>query len=258
MEMFKMLVLLVIALCLSLSASLAMAAPDLLSNWAKTPTTLTFYGQSTFVLTHGETRLIIDPWLTGNPWKVANADDIDVQYILVSHAHGDHIGDAASIAKRTGAKLISTSEITRMLGGQGVTNVHPMSIGGKWNFEFGWVKVTNAVHGSGVAGGQAAGFVINFFGQVIYFAGDTALFSDMAYIGKANLDYALLPIGDNYTMGPEDATEAVGLLKPKKVIPIHYNTNPLIKQNPQDYKKMVQSRYNIPVLIMNPGTSITL
>ena len=256
--MFKKLVLLVIALCLSLGASLALAAPDSLSNWAKTPTTLTFYGQSTFVLTHGETRLIIDPWLTGNPWKVANADDIDVQYILVSHAHGDHIGDAAGIAKRTGAKLISTSEITRMLASQGVTNVHPMSIGGKWNFEFGWVKVTNAIHGSGVAGGQAAGFIINFFGKVIYFAGDTALFGDMAYIGKANLDYALLPIGDNYTMVPEDATEAVGLLKPKKVIPIHYNTNPLIKQNPQDYKKMVETRYNIPVLIMNPGASITL
>ena len=256
--MLKRMVLLVIVLCLTLGVSLAQAAPDPLFNWAKTPTTLTFYGQSTFVLAHGETRLIIDPWLTGNPWKVAKAEDIHVQYILVSHAHGDHIGDTAGIAKRTGAKVISTSEITRMLAGQGVTNVHPMSIGGKWNFEFGWVKVTNAIHGSGVAGGQAAGFIINFYGKVIYFAGDTALFGDMAYIGKANLDFALLPIGDNYTMGPEDATEAVGLLRPKKVIPIHYNTNPLTKQNPQDFKKMVESRYSIPVLIMNPGASITL
>ena len=256
--MVKRMVLLGIVLCMTLAASLAMAAPDPLFNWAQTPTTLTFYGQSTFVLAHGETRLIVDPWLTGNPWKVVAADDIDVQYILVSHAHGDHIGDAAGIAKRTGGKVISTSEITRMLGSQGVTNVHPMSIGGKWNFEFGWVKVTNAIHGSGVAGGQAAGFIINFFGKVVYFAGDTALFGDMSYIGKANLDYALLPIGDNYTMGPEDAAAAVGLLKPKKVIPIHYNTNPLIKQNPQDFKKMVETRYNVPVLIMNPGTSITL
>ena len=256
--MFIRMVLLGIVVCMTLGASLAMAAPDPLFNWAKTPTTLTFYGQSTFVLAHGETRIVIDPWFTENPWKTATADDIDVQYILVSHAHGDHIGDAAGIAKRTGAKVISTSEITRMLGSQGVTNLHPMSIGGKWNFEFGWVKVTNAIHGSGVAGGQAAGFIVNFYGKVIYFAGDTALFGDMAYIGKANLDYALLPIGDNYTMGPEDATEAVGLLKPKKVIPIHYNTNPLIKQNPQDYKKMVETRYNIPVVIMNPGASITL
>lgn len=256
--MLKRLVLCGIVLCLSLGAALAMAAPDPLFNWAKTPTTLTFYGQSTFLLTHGETRIIIDPWFTGNPWKKASADDIDAQYILVSHAHGDHIADAAAIAKRTGAKLISTAEITRMLAGQGVANVHPMSIGGKFNFEFGWVKVTNAIHGSGVAGGQAAGFIINFYGKVIYFAGDTALFGDMAFIGKSNLDYALLPIGDNYTMGPEDASEAVGLLRPKKVIPIHYNTNPLIKQNPQDFKKVVETRYNIPVLIMEPGTTITL
>lgn len=256
--MLKRLVLCGIILCLTVGVSQAMAAPDPLFNWAKTPTTLTFYGQSTFVLTHGETRIVIDPWFTGNPWKTATAEDIDAQYILVSHAHGDHIGDAAGIAKRTGAKLISTAEITRMLAGQGVTNVHPMSIGGKFNFEFGWVKVTNAVHGSGVAGGQAAGFIINFYGKVIYFAGDTALFGDMAYIGKANLDYALLPIGDNCTMGPEDASEAVGLLRPKKVIPIHYNTNPLIKQNPQDFKKMVETRYNIPVLIMDPGTTISL
>jgi len=115
--MFKRIVLLGIVLCMTLAASLAMAAPDPLFNWTKTPITLTFYGQSTFVFAHGETRLIIDPWLTGNPWKVAGADDIDAQYILVSHAHGDHIGDAAGIAKRTGAKVISTSEITRMLAG---------------------------------------------------------------------------------------------------------------------------------------------
>ena len=128
--MFIRMVLLGIVVCMTLGASLAMAAPDPLFNWAKTPTTLTFYGQSTFVLAHGETRIVIDPWFTGNPWKTATADDIDVQYIRVSHAHGDHIGDAAGIAKRTGAKVISTSEITRMLGSQGVTNLHPMSIGG--------------------------------------------------------------------------------------------------------------------------------
>ena len=218
----------------------------------------TYYGHSCFLLDDGKYKVLADPFLTGNPLAAIEAGQVECDYILVSHAHGDHIGDTAGIAKRTGAKVISTSEITRMLAGQGVTNVHPMSIGGKWNFEFGWVKVTNAIHGSGVAGGQAAGFIINFYGKVIYFAGDTALFGDMAYIGKANLDFALLPIGDNYTMGPEDATEAVGLLRPKKVIPIHYNTNPLTKQNPQDFKKMVESRYSIPVLIVNPGTSITL
>ena len=256
--MARKLIMCAIVACLTLGASLSFAAPGPLFQWAQTPTTLTFYGQSTIVLAHGDTKIIIDPWWTGNPWKVATADEIDVKYILVSHAHGDHVGDAVSIAKRTGAKVISTSEITRMLAGQGLTNFHPMSIGGKRDFEFGSVKVTNAIHGSGVAGGQAAGFIVNFFGKVIYFAGDTALFGDMAYIGKANLDYALLPIGDNYTMGPEDATEAVGLLRPKKVIPIHFNTNPLIKQDPQKFKKMVESRFGTPVLIMNPGTTITL
>ena len=256
--MFRKIVMLGIIVCLAFGASIAAAAPDTLFDWAKTPTTLTFYGQSAFVLTHGDTKIIIDPWLTGSPWKTAKAEDIEVQYILVSHAHMDHLGDTAAIAKRTGAKVVSTSEITRMLGEQGVTNSQPMSIGGKREFEFGSVKLTNAVHGSGVAGGQAAGFIINFFGKVIYFAGDTALFGDMAYIGKANLDYALLPIGDNYTMGLEDATEAVGLLHPKNVIPMHYNSNPYIKQNPEDFKKMVQTRYGIPVLIMNPGTTITL
>lgn len=256
--MLKKLAMAGIIICLTLGTSLAAAAPDSLFSWSQTPTTLTFYGQSTFVLTHGETKIIIDPWLSGSPWKAATADEIDAQYILISHAHGDHIGDAAAIAKRTGAKVVSTSEITRMLGEQGVGNLQPMSIGGKRNFEFGSVKLTNAVHGSGVPGGQAAGFIITFFGKVIYFAGDTALFGDMTYIGKANLDYALLPIGDNYTMGPEDASEAVGLLHPKKVIPMHYNSNPFIKQNPDEFKKMVESRYGIPVLIMNPGATITL
>ena len=246
------------ALCLLLVPALAGAAPADAFTWAQTPSTLTFYGQSTFVLSHEDVKIIIDPYLTNNPWKTAKAEDIDVQYILVSHAHGDHIGDAVPIAKRTGAKVISTAEITRMLSGEGVTNLRPMSIGGKADFEFGWVKVTNAVHGSGVAGGQAAGFIINFYGETLYFAGDTALFGDMAYIGKAGLDYALLPIGDNYTMGPEDATEAVGLLKPKKVIPMHYNGNPFTQQDPAMFQKMVESRYNIPVVIMSPGATITL
>lgn len=256
--MLKKLLIGVILTCLMLMTSIVFAAPESGFNWPRTPTTLTFYGQSTFVLSHADMKIIMDPYLTGNPWKVAKAEDIDVQYILISHAHGDHIGDAASIAKRTGAKVISTSEITRMLGSDGVTHVQPMSIGGKREFEFGWVKVTNAIHGSGVAGGQAAGFIINFYGKILYFAGDTALFGDMSYIGKAGLDYALLPIGDNYTMGPEDATEAVGLLKPKKVIPMHYNSNPYIKQDPQNFQRMVEARYGIPVLIMSPGATITL
>jgi L-ascorbate metabolism protein UlaG (beta-lactamase superfamily) len=168
------------------------------------------------------------------------------------------MADAAPIAKRTGAKVISTSEITRMLAGMGVTDVAPMSIGGKRAFEFGSVKVTLAVHGSGVAGGQAAGFIVDFYGTKIYFAGDTGLFGDMAFIAKENVDYAILPIGDNFTMGPEDATEAVGLIKPKKVIPMHFNSNPLIKKDPAEFKSMAEKKFGIPVIIMAPGARIIL
>ena len=207
-------------ICLLLTSSIATATPAKVTTLTQDQTTLTFYGQSAFMLSHGDTRLIIDPWLTGNPWKAITANEIDCQYILVSHAHADHLGDTAAIAKRTGAKVVTTSEIARMLKEQGC-DVAPMSIGGKRNFDFGYVKVTMAIHGSGISGGQAAGFIINFFGKTIYFAGDTALFGDMALIGKTSLDYALLPIGDNYTMGIDDAVEAIGLLHPKTVIPMH-------------------------------------
>jgi len=243
--------------CLLLTSSIAAAEPTKAINLTEEPTTLTFYGQSAFLLSHGDTRLIIDPWLTGNPWKAITADEINCQYILVSHAHADHLGDTVAIAKRTGATVVTTAEIARMLKEQGC-DVAPMSIGGKRNFDFGYVKVTLAIHGSGIAGGQAAGFIVNFFGKTIYFAGDTALFSDMSLIGKTSLDYALLPIGDNYTMGIDDAVEAVGLLHPQKVIPMHYNSNPLIKQSPEEFKNKVQEKYKVPTIIMLPGEKINL
>lgn len=240
-----------------LTASVASAA-EATKNWSENQTSLTFYGQSTFMLSRGDMNILFDPWFTGSPWKIASADEINPQYILVTHAHGDHIADAAPISKRTGAKVIATSEITRLLQTQGVINVSPMSIGGKRDFEFGSVKVTLATHGSGVAGGQASGFIVNFYGTKIYFAGDTGLFGDMAFIAKEKVDYAILPIGDNFTMGPEDATEAVGLILPKKVIPMHYNSNPLIKKEPEPFKAMVEKKYGIPVLIMAPGARIIL
>lgn len=244
--------------CLVLGGSLAVAAPASDGSWTASQTTLSFYGQSTFLLSHGDTQVLIDPWFTGNRWGVADAGQISCQYILVSHAHQDHMGDAAAIAKRTGAKVISTAEITRLLNGQGVQNIAPMSIGGQRQFDFGSVKVTLALHGSGVAGGQAAGFLVKFFGKTIYFAGDTALFGDMALIGREGIDVAILPIGDNYTMGPADAAEAVGLLKPKAVIPMHYNTHELIRQDPMKFKKLVEDRFGIPVHVVDPGQSIVL
>ena len=219
---------------------------------------LEFLGHACFILKEGSNALIIDPFLTGNPQAAAKADQIDCQYVLVSHGHEDHIGDAVSIAKRTGATVISTAEVARFCAEKGV-QAHGMHLGGKHNFDFGFVRITPAFHGSGMPGGHACGFIIKFHGKTIYHTGDTALFSDMALLGRLeSIDVALVPIGDNYTMGPSDAAEAVHLLQPKLVVPMHYNTWPVIAQSPDGFKQDVENRFKIPVHIMKPGDSYTL
>lgn len=220
--------------------------------------TLTFYGHACFSLTHQHTTLLFDPFFTDNPINPAKADDITAcSYILVSHGHGDHLGDTVAIAQRTGATVIATAEIAGLVGKQECANIS-MHLGGKRSFDFGYVRITPAFHGAGVPGGHAAGFIVNFFGKTIYFAGDTALFGDMALLGRLEkIDYALLPIGDNFTMGPDDAVEAVKMLTPKAVIPMHYNTWPVIAQSPEPFKQKVESLH-IPVHIMSPGQSLEL
>lgn len=221
-------------------------------------TTLRFLGHACFELSDGQTTILFDPYLADNPFKIAGPDEVNCQYILVSHGHFDHLGDAVRIAKRTGATVISTAEVARLCGEQGV-NSHAMHIGGKHSFDFGYVRITLAFHGAGVPGGHACGFIVNFHGTTVYFAGDTGLFADMELLGRLEkIDYALLPIGDNFTMGPQDAVEAVGLLKPKNVIPMHYNTWPLIAQSPEDFKRQVETRYGTPVHIMQPGQVLSL
>ncbi len=220
-------------------------------------TNLTFYGHACFSLEHNSTTLLFDPYFTGNPITPAKAAEITCNYILVSHGHGDHLGDTVEIAKRNNATVIATAEIASLVGQQDCQNIS-MHLGGKRSFDFGYVRVTPAFHGSGVPGGHAAGFIVNFFGKTIYFAGDTALFGDMALLGRLEkIDYALLPIGDNYTMGPEDAVEAVKMLKPGAVIPMHYNTWPIIAQSPEAFKEKVET-LNTPVHILKPGQSIQL
>jgi L-ascorbate metabolism protein UlaG (beta-lactamase superfamily) len=220
--------------------------------------TLQFLGHACFQLTHGDTSLLFDPFLTDNPFQIINPSDINCQYILVSHGHSDHLGDAVSIAKRTGATIISTAEIAHLCSEQGC-NTHAMHIGGKHSFDFGYVRLTLAFHGAGIPGGHACGFIVNMGDVTVYFAGDTGLFGDMQLLGRLeNIDYALLPIGDNFTMGPSDAAEAVGLLHPKTVIPMHYNTWPLIAQSPAAFKQDVETRFNTPVHILNPGQVLTL
>lgn len=217
---------------------------------------LRFLGHACFYLNDSDTELLFDPFLSANPFQKEQPSQISCNFILVSHAHFDHLGDTIDIAKRTSATIISTAEIANLCEKDGC-NVHAMHIGGKHRFKFGYVRITPAFHGAGIEGGHACGFIVNFKGKKIYFSGDTSLFGDMELLGRLEtIDYALLPIGDNFTMGPEDAVEAVGLLKPKAVIPMHYNTWPLIAQAPEHFKNTVENRFNIPVHVLQPGDSI--
>jgi L-ascorbate metabolism protein UlaG (beta-lactamase superfamily) len=218
-------------------------------------------GHSCVTITEGEHKLIVDPFLTDNPKAAEKADNIDVNWILLTHGHGDHVGDAVAIAKRTGATVIANFELANMMGSEGA-NVHPMHIGGSHQFPFGRVKLTIAHHGGGAGPdasrytGPPVGFLINIGGKTIYHPGDTGLFLDMQLIGEMNvIDLAFLPIGDNFTMGVEDAVKAVEFLKPKVVIPFHYDTWDLIAADPKDFQKKVKGAK---VEIIKPGGSYTV
>ena len=220
----------------------------------------TYYGHAAFLLDDGKYKVLGDPFLTGNPKASINADDVACDFILISHAHGDHIGDAASIAKRTGATVVAIPEVIGMCEESvGQIKSHGMNLGGSVNLPFGKVRMTLALHSSGVAGGIAVGFVIMIGGKTVYFAGDTALFSDMKLIGrKDHIDYALLPVGDNYTMGLEDAALAAQYLNAANIIPIHYNTWPVIEQDVTRYKQLTEETTRATVHIVNPGETIEL
>src|SRR5438270_9182831 len=214
-------------------------------------------GHACLLLESDGTRVLIDPFLTGNPTAATTADKVEADFILVSHGHGDHVGDTVAIAKRTGATVVCNYEISLWLEKQGV-KAHGMQHGGGFNFPFGRVKLTLAFHGSmlpdGSNGGNPAGFVITFKdGKKVYDAADTGLFSDMKLIGEEGLDLAIVPIGDNYTMGPDDALRAVKLLQPKKVLPIHYNTWPLLNQDAQAWAAQVKKETSAIPVILKPG-----
>jgi L-ascorbate metabolism protein UlaG (beta-lactamase superfamily) len=208
-------------------------------------------------------RVLIDPFLTGNPAATAQADDLKPDTILVSHGHGDHLGDTVAIARRTGATVVANYEISEWLKAQGIANAHGMQHGGSHAFAFGRVKLTLAFHGSalpdGSYGGNPCGFLIAFNdGKTVYDAADTGLFGDMRLIGEEGVDLAILPIGDNYTMGPSDALRAVKLIEPKKVLPIHYNTWDLIAQDAQAWATRVRQETKAEPVVLKPGEWLTV
>jgi L-ascorbate metabolism protein UlaG (beta-lactamase superfamily) len=223
---------------------------------------LTFLGHSTFQIETAEHSILVDPFLTGNPQANVSADDVSADFITLTHGHGDHVGDTVAIAKRIGAKVIANFEICEWLGKQGLTNVHPQHIGGGFNHEFGRLKLTTALHGSmlpdGSNGGMPAGLLFTIGDVNIYHAGDTGLFSDMQLIGEAGIDIAILPIGDNFTMGPDDALRAVKFLNPKQVVPCHYNTFGYIEQDANAWAERVGSETSADATVMDVGQTLEI
>jgi L-ascorbate metabolism protein UlaG (beta-lactamase superfamily) len=224
--------------------------------------TLTWYGHAALGLETGGCRLLVDPYFTGNPAASAAADQVDADYILVSHGHNDHLGDTIPIARRTGAKVICNVEIADWLEKQGLPTL-PQQVGGGASYPFGYLKLTQAVHGSGLPdgsyGGNPAGFLLTTLDrEKIYLACDTGLFGDMRLIGGEGLTLAVLPIGDTYTMGPADALQAVELLQPRHVIPIHYNTWEKITQDPHVWRQRVEAQTSALVHVLQPGESFRI
>lgn len=223
---------------------------------------ISYHGHSVVkIKTNGRT-ILIDPFITGNPSTDLQASDEKPDVILLTHGHNDHVGDTIELAKANNSQVVALNELAVYLQKQGV-NAHPMGVGGAYEFPFGKVKYTLAFHGSifeteteVVNTGNPGGILFTAEGYTIYHAGDTALFGDMELIGNRHpIDVAFLPIGDNFTMGPEDAAYAVSLLKPKIVVPIHYNTFPLIKQDPTVFANLVKDSQ---VQILEAGGKVKL
>ena len=223
---------------------------------------ITWLGHSAFQLQTAGKTILIDPFLTGNPSATVSAEDIYADFIIVSHGHEDHIGDTIAIAKRTGAVVISNFEIIQWLQGQGVQNAHPMHIGGSHKFDFGTVKLTIAHHGSclpdGSNGGNPTGVILKLDTGNVYFAGDTGLFYDMKLIGEEDIALAILPVGDNFTMGPEDSIRAIKLLDPGAVMPMHYDTWPLIGVDIAEWSKTVAAETSSQAIVPDIGVAIEL
>jgi L-ascorbate metabolism protein UlaG (beta-lactamase superfamily) len=219
-----------------------------------------FLGHACFTLSDGDTTVLIDPFLTGNPKAAIAADDVAATTILLTHGHADHIGDSVSVAKRTGAPVVAIVELANEVGEAGVDVFDP-NLGGTVKFDWGWVKLVPAWHTSTTPNGTVntpAGLLINFGDTVVYHLGDTCLFSDLQLVGKRSpIDIALMCIGGHYTMDRVDAVDAAGLVGAKTVIPCHYNTFPPIETDAQAFKSDVESATGSNVVVLEPGDTHT-
>jgi L-ascorbate metabolism protein UlaG (beta-lactamase superfamily) len=226
-------------------------------------TTLRWLGHGCWSVESGGQTILIDPFLTDSPTAPVKVGDVQANYVLVSHGHFDHVADAATVAKRNSATVVANYEICEWLGKQGVKSTEPMNLGGSVGLPFGRVKMTIAHHSSmlpdGAGGGNPGGFLLFLAdGKKVYFACDTGLFYDMKLIGAAGLDVAVLPIGDRFTMGPDDAIEAVKLLEPKRVLPSHYNTWPPIGQDAAAWATRVKKETGCEAVVLSPGGTLPL
>lgn len=225
---------------------------------------ITYHGHSAVsIVTEAGYRLVIDPFFTGNSLADITAEAVKADYLLITHGHSDHIGDMVAIAKACDATVVGMVEVCHYAESQGVQKTHGMNLGGRFKFPFGRVKLVPALHSTGlevdgqmIYMGEAAGLILEIDGKTIYHAGDTSYFRDMELIGELfEIDLAFLPIGDNFTMGPEEAAMAAKSIHAKKVVPIHYNTFPVIQQDPKRFVRMLEASVGE---IMAPGESMTL
>ncbi|MCD6362899.1 MAG: metal-dependent hydrolase [Synergistetes bacterium] len=223
-----------------------------------------FLGHAAFYIEGEGLKALIDPFLRENPQAAAKPEDFnELNYIFLTHGHGDHLGDSIEIAKKTGATIVAVFELANYCSAKGA-KIHPMHVGGRTSFPFGRVKLVPASHGSGIIegekilyGGNPCGVIIEVEGKKVYHAGDTGLIADMMLLKDEKIDLALLPIGGNFTMDLEDALKALDLIKPKRVIPMHYDTWPLIKADPEEFAKGAKERSVVPI-VLKPGEETTI
>jgi L-ascorbate metabolism protein UlaG (beta-lactamase superfamily) len=223
---------------------------------------ITWYSHACFIIESNGTKIITDPFISGNKLAPIHQNSIKADYICITHGHGDHVGDTVEIAKKNNSMVIANPEICNWLQKHGVKNLHAMQLGGSYSFSWGKLKMVYAGHSSptpdGAYGGNPGGYIVTIENKKIYHAGDTGLFNDMKLIGEGKIDLALLPIGDNFTMGPEDALKALSFINPGKVIPMHYNTFDLIKQDPTPWITQVNNLKLSEAILLNPGESCSI